>query len=247
MFIHHGEIIDYDFFKTKNCTSETCILFLHGWGGDKNSFNSTVELLKWKYNCLKITLPTINPTSLVWDMEDYTACVINILQILNLKNIKIVCHSFGFRIATLLYHKLNRTNKNDKMLHIEKIVVTAGAGPKKFNIFNKVNKNNSICLLKQDKNKFLFENLASNDYKTLSNNNRATFKNIVNFNTINFLKFNVPLLLFWGKSDKETPIWIAKKILKNNQDNAKLFVTNSDHFAYLKENVLFNNLAVKFL
>lgn len=257
MFIFHGEIIDYNFFKANK--TDNCILFLHGWGGNKNSFASTINLLKTKYNCLSITLPTIEPTSLVWDMPLYVDCVLNLIETLNTKNIMIVCHSFGFRIATLLKYKIK----------INKMIVTGGAGAKKLNFFKKIDKINNICLLKAYKNKIFlknstcirrsnldekhqekyndfYESLCSADYKTLSKTNKKTFKNVVNFNTINLLKFNFPLLLFWGKFDTETPVWIAKYLKKLNP-TAELILTPEDHFAYIKENMYFNNLVVKFL
>lgn len=240
-FIFHGELIEYDFFKTNNQTD--CILFLHGWGGNKNSFASTINLLKSKQNCLAVTLPTIKQTNLVWSLFDYTNCVLNLLKSFGIKRIKIVCHSFGFRVATLLTF----LTKQNKLLQIKKIVVTGGAGAKNFNIFKKINQNTNICLLKHNKNKILFKKLVSTDYSSLCETNKKTFKNIVNFNTKNLLKFDFPILLFWGKYDKETPVWIAKKIKKINKKNSTLIITKCNHFAYLKQNAYFNNLVVNFL
>lgn len=240
-FIFHGELIEYDFFKLTN--QADCVLFLHGWGGNKNSFVSTINLIKSKQNCLAVTLPTINHTNLVWTLFDYTNCVLNLLLSFGIKEIKIVCHSFGFRVATLL----TILTKHNKLLQIKKIVVTGGAGAKKINLFKKINQNANICLLKQDKNKILFKKLVSPDYSSLCETNKKTFKNIVTFNTKNLLKFDFPVLLFWGKFDHETPLWIAKKIKKLNKNNATLIITKSNHFAYLKQNAYFNNLVVKFL
>ena len=53
------------------------------------------------------------------------------------------------------------------------------------------------------------------------------------------------MLLFWGKNDTETPLFIAKKLKKLNRCN--LIVTNGNHFAYLQQSGLFNNLAIRFL
>lgn len=245
MFIFRGELIDYNLIKS-NSGNKNCILFLHGWGGNKNSFISTINLLKSKYDCLSLTLPTTAPTNLAWDMIDYVNCVAALTKSLNISTVSIVCHSFGFRIATIMNY-LSQSKDFDNYLQIEKIVVTGGAGAKKFNIFKKIDLNNNICLLKQKKYKFLYQNLASRDYKELVPTNKITFKNVVNFNTFRMLKFNIPILIFWGINDKETPIWIAKKIFKNNKKNALFYKTKSDHFAYLKQSAYFNNLVVKFL
>ena len=58
-FIFKEEIIDYDFTYSN---SHSTILFLHGWGGNKFSFLSTINLLKNKHNILTITMPTNQPT-----------------------------------------------------------------------------------------------------------------------------------------------------------------------------------------
>lgn len=231
-FIFHGEIIDYDY---KFSNFKSTILFLHGWGGDKNSFKTTQNLLSSYFNILSLTLPTTKKTSTSWTLFDYVDCVKCILKNLGIGKISIICHSFGFRVATLL--------KNE--IEIEKLVVTGGAGPKRQNVFKKIHSYNNQILLSKKKYNFLYDKIASEDYKNLSLINKQTFKNIVNFNTSNMLSFNCHILLFWGKKDKETPLWIAKKIKKQNK--TKLIKTNSNHFAYLKENVLFNHEILRFL
>ena len=288
MFIFHGQKIDYTFLKVqiRNLTCHTkidcnkpnatnsitpamdsCVLFLHGWGGNKNSFLSLVKLLNAKHNCLIVTLPTTSPAALTWTLEDYAQCILNLVKSLGINSVQIVCHSFGFRVATLLYHLVKLSNQNqstdknknrssqpqnlntqnNQNFTILKMVVTGGAGPKKINIFKKIEQTNNLCLLKQKKNKFLYQSIVSHDYFELTNTNKKTFKNVVNFNTKNLLNFDIPLLLFWGKYDHETPVWIAKKIYKLNKQNAQLFVANSDHFAYLKQSAIFDNLVVNFL
>lgn len=231
-FIFHGEIINYDFFNTN---SSDTILFLHGWGGNKFSFASSINLLKSKYNILTLTLPTTSPTKLVWNMFDYSDLILNLLKNLNIKNLIIVCHSFGFRIATILKNKLT----------IKKLIITGGAGPKKENFFKKIDKNNTILLSKRrnfNKNYKIFQNL---DYASLSLTNKKSFQNIVNFNTIKMLKFSCPLLLFWGRKDKSTPIWIGKKLKKFN--DAVLINSPFSHFSYLDDNDNFNHKILEFL
>jgi len=230
-FLFKSETIDYNFF---NNNKPHTILFLHGWGGNKNSFNSTINLIKNTYNILTITIPTIQPTIEQWNLNDFCELILRILETNNIKNLYLVCHSFGFRIATLLKEKIK----------IEKLVVTGGAGPKKITLLNKIKNNNNKLLLQNKKFKFLYEKVASNDYINLSPSNKQTFKNIVNFNTLNLLKFNCPILIFWGLKDTDTKFWIAKKI--KHQNNAILIKTKSDHFAYLKLNQQFNHSIVKF-
>ena len=114
---------------------------------------------------------------------------------------------------------------------------------KKENLFLRTNQRRNLLKLQQNKN--LFSSIASKDYLELSPTNRQTFKNIVNLNLKNFIKFNCPILLCWGKKDSDTKLWIARKLKRKN--NAKLIITNSDHFAYLKLNHYFNNEVINFL
>lgn len=231
-FLFKNEIIDYNFF---NIGKEKTILFLHGWGGNKFSFQQTINLLKNQYNILSITMPTILPTTSVWNMFDYVELIENILSVNSIKSVIIICHSFGFRIAMLL----------NKKISIEKLVVTGGAGLKKENFFKKIIKNNNKTILKCVNFKNFYKKIASNDYLNLSPINKKTFKNIVNFNLKFASKFTCPMLLFWGNKDSDTPLWIARYI--KNKNTSKLIVANSDHFAYLKENNKFNHEVLKFL
>ncbi len=242
MFCYHGEVIDYTYYRSHKNTND-CVLFLHGWGGNKHSFDASINILKATQNVLAITLPTISPTNQIWDMFDFANCVYCLIKNLNIASIKIVCHSFGFRVVTIL----NLIAKNDKNFNIKKMVATGGAGLKKFNLFKKIDKNNTICLLKHKKNEFLLEKIKKLDYFGLSHTNKQTFKNVVNLNTKNMINFSFPILLFWGKFDKETPIWIAHEIIKKNKHQTRIYVANSDHFAYLKQNAIFNNFLVNFL
>ena len=232
-FIFNGEIIDYDFYSNKN---KQTVIFLHGWGGNKFSFASTINLLKTKFSILSISMPTISPTLLSWTLFDYSKLVERICSLYNITSCYVICHSFGLRVATLLKDKIK----------IEKILITGGAGMKKINFSGKIEEKNNKILLKNKNFKFLFNKIASKDYSTLSQTNKITFKNIVNFPTNHISKFNCPMFLFWGKEDKETKPWIAKKLKKINK-NCKVIFVKSDHFAYLKSNAKFNNLVVRFL
>lgn len=231
-FLYKNESINYAFI---NNNKEETILFLHGWGGNKFSFAQTINLLKNQYNVLSVTMPTILPMTSVWNMFDYVELIENILALHPIKNIIIICHSFGFRIAMLLSRKIS----------IKKLIVTGGAGIKKDNIFIKINKNFNKTALKTHFFKDFYKKTASSDYLALTETNKETFKNIVNLNLKFATKFTCPILLFWGHKDTATPMWIAKHLKRKNK--AKLIVVNSDHFAYLKESNKFNHTVLEFL
>ena len=231
-FLFKNEIIDYDFL---NIQKEKTILFLHGWGGNKFSFSQTINLTKNHFNILSITMPTTQPTTSVWNLFDYVNLIENLLTLLNIKEVIIVCHSFGFRVAMLL----------NKKIKIEKIIITGGAGIKKENIFLKITKNNNKIILKNKNFQYLFKKIASSDYLSLSNTNKKTFKNIVNLNLTFATKFKCPMLLFWGSKDTATKLWIAK--LLKRQNKAKLITAKSNHFAYIHKSSKFNHSVLNFI
>ena len=104
-FLFKGELIDYDFFKIYEKNKET-IMFLHGWGGDKNSFKSTINLLKHKFNILAITMPTIANTAVTWSLIDYANLVLTLCKLHDINSIYVICHSFGFRVANILKQQI---------------------------------------------------------------------------------------------------------------------------------------------
>lgn len=229
-FLYKNEVIDYTFLNKKK---DHTILFLHGWGGNKFSFHQTINLLKKDFNVLTLTMPTTNPTTAVWNLFDYANLTQNLLKLNSISSVIIICHSFGFRVAMLL----------NKKIKVEKLIVTGGAGLRRENIFKKIIKNNNLITLK--KSKKFYNQIASLDYQNLSPINKKTFNNIVTFNLTFLIKFNCPILLFWGAKDNETKLWIARKISRVNK--TKLLITKSDHFAYINESAKFNYETLKFL
>lgn len=229
-FLFNGESINYDYI----CGKQNTILFLHGWGGNKHSFKSLISLCKNKFNIIAITLPTTKETNKVWSVPLYATAVESILKSHNITSCDVVCHSFGFRVASLMNKKL-----------INKLIVTGGAGIKSKCIFRRILLENKVILNKNPRFNGKWLNIANNDYLSLSSTNKQSFKNIVNLNTVLCSKFNCKMLLFWGKNDTDTPLFIAKKLKRINKCN--LIVTNGNHFAYLQQSALFNNLAIRFL
>lgn len=245
-FLYKSESIDYDFYY-QDSTRPT-VIFLHGWGGNKSSFIRSILLLKSKYNLLTLTMPTTATTTTSWTLFDYASMIENILHLYNIKSVNIICHSFGFRVATILKNTVK----------IDSLIITGGAGPKKESIIKRIERENKKILLsilntpipkKSRKKKFeyLYQFVASPDYQQLSQVNKETFKNIVNLNTIQSINFSCPILLFWGKWDNETKPWIAKKIAKRNRLNSELHLVKGGHFAYLENAEIFNNFVIKFL
>ncbi len=156
-------------------------------------------------------------------IEDYVRGVLEITEKENIERFDLIGHSFGGRIsimiASLFPEKVNKLVLCD----------SAGIKPRR-NLkfwFKKINykfrKKLGLSTL----------NCGSSDYRALSGAMKKTFVNVVNFDqTKQSTCVFTPTLLIWGSKDKDTPLYMAKK-LKKNIKNSKLFVIkDAGHFSY---------------
>lgn len=233
-FMYKTHLIDYDY---SFINSTKTLLLLHGWGGNKDSFIRLKQIFKSQYNILSLTMPPFDDSIVSLDMYDYKQLLLNLLNSLNISSASIVCHSFGMRVSLML----------STCFDIEKIVITGGAGIRlKQNLFQKLTSNFRLIFLPKHPDHFKF--FASTDYVNLSNINRKTFKNIVNKDLTNYIKFiKCPTLLFWGKKDTATPIKMFK-IFKKLKPNIEYKIINlGTHFCYLEHYELFIDYCQNFL
>lgn len=238
-FSYKTYLVDYEYIYNQN--NET-IVFLHGWGGNKHSFNYLKKYLETNYNILSISLPPYflskNQSSSILSLTifDYADMVEDLIKLHNITTPNIICHSFGFRIALILSANMN----------LKSIIITGGAGIKiKKSIIEEINLNQKIILNKYHHLPF---KQKSNDYSLLKFFiDKQTFKNIIKVDLKKYVKYiTCPTFLFWGKKDKDTNMKIFK-FLKKNIKNCKYNIVNSGHFAYLDFNKQFVNKSLNFL
>lgn len=226
-------MIEYKNSLVNYCTigeSEQVMLYLHGWGGSVDSFKYLTTSLNYK-NIL-IDFPPFGESEepkTPYTLFDYAEIVYKILEKENAKKINIICHSFGARVAILLISMYN--------VDVEKLIITAGAGIKPKNKIKKIFRKIKYKIIKKINKKYL---AGSSDYKKLSNVMKKTFSNIINLDIAPYAKkVNSKTLLIYGNRDKETPIYMAKKLNKYIKNSRLIIYKNCGHFAYLENNVQF--------
>ena len=137
---------------------------------------------------------------------------------------------------------------NDKLINVKKLILTGSAGLKPKPSFLNYLKIKKYKWLKK-KNKF--EKLArygSNDFKALDNLMRKSFVKIVNTHQDNFVKkIKVPTLIIYGKNDKETPVYMAKKFNKLIKNSKLCLLKDSGHFCFVQKPEAFYDLIIHFL
>ena len=80
---------------------------------------------------------------------------------------------------------------------------------------------------------------GSSDFRVLSPIMRATFKNVVNYDQTPLAKkISCPTAIFWGRDDRETPPYMARRLNKYISDSS-LFWLNGGHFSYIEDSAKF--------
>jgi pimeloyl-ACP methyl ester carboxylesterase len=211
------------FYKRENKGGKT-VLLMHGFGASSKTVDCLFYFLKNRgYDVISIDFPGFGQSDepFGWSIYDYANCIAEFIQALSLKNVIAVGHSFGGRVGIVLAS----ANKVDALILIDSAGIKPIRTPKYYI---------KVALYKAKKRlKLSTKKAGSEDYRSLSINMRATFVKVVNEHLDNLLsKITIPTLILWGKNDKDTPVYMAKKINKNIR-NSVLFIMNGGHYSYL--------------
>ncbi len=212
------------------------VIFLHGWGVTKETFDKVVDHVKDDFCCYQIDLPGFGESTIneALSLDDYT----NILRTFILKeeidNPIIIGHSFGGRIA------INYASLYD----VKKLVLVNSAGVRKFNL----NTYLKIKLFKICRKLKIKNNFGSTDYKNSNDLLKGTMNKIVPIDLQDRMKLiNSETLILWGELDKVTPLSDAR-IMKKLITNATLIIIpKSKHFPYIDKYRYFTLMLSSFL
>lgn len=211
--------ISYDIL---NPTSKKTILFLHGWGSNKEIMKQAFANTLKEYKHIYLDMPGFGntPNNTPLTTQDYVRIIKLFLDELNIEPKIIAGHSFGGKVATLL---------NPPCL-----ILIASAGikvPKPLSVKAKIALFKLLKPLGFSKLRSFF---VSDDAKGMNEAMYETFKYVVNEEfEDNFKSVTSKTILFWGKDDSATPLWTAKKITQMITDS-KLYSYDGDHYFFLK-------------
>ena len=195
------------------------ILFLHGWGSDKEVMKSAFGRMEG-FRKIFIDMPGFgkSPNEAILTTKDYAKIVELFLQSIGAKKEIVVGHSFGGKVATLLEPRL--------------LVLLSSAGiveKKPLGIRAKIA---LFKLLKPLGGSKIRELFVSKDAKGMSQNMYETFKNVVDedFEPV-FADYGKEALLFWGRQDRVTSLESGRKIAALL--DAPIFELEGDHYFFL--------------
>ena len=218
-------------------SSKKYIVFLHGWGSDMNSFLWTKNFFK-EYSLLFVDFWGFGKSpepERAYAVVDYVNDLKNILDSFEIEELILVGHSFGGRISIKFASLFQDFYPSFKLC----LVDSAGVSPKRnlkyyFNVFRYKRLKNKVR--KSLKEEVKLSNFGSADYKKLSPIMKQTFVKVVNEDLcFDAKKIRVKTFIIWGSKDKETKIFMARKLHKL-MENSKLFVfKNAGHFSFLDD------------
>lgn len=210
------------------------ILFLHGWGGNADSFAPISQYFARAissrgeaYQVLTPSLPC--PPQKIYTLEDYADDLDAYLQAHRVTRCVVVAHSFGARLVAVL------NSRHPKLF--TKIILTGGAGLKprwRWYVWLK------IRWYKFCRRLGIKIWGGSADYRVLDTNGKITFQNIVNCDlSWEFSQITVPVLLVWGARDRATPLSLCRRLERLIPLTKKIIYRRGGHFAYLENTARF--------
>lgn len=222
------------FYETFGRKRNPVIVFLHGWGGSLVSWLGTAKAIaSLGFYSVVVDFAGFGKSaepSEPYCVEDYADEVALLVKSLGLGEIFLVGHSFGGRVAIMLSAL--------RKIEIKKLVLVDSAGvlPRrgllykaKVKRYKRLKKKASVGKCNPEK----LKKYGSSDYLKLSPVMKQTFIKVVNQDLLPYAKrIEVETLIVWGKKDKDTPIYMAKKLNKAI-NNSSLIVLPSGHYCYI--------------
>jgi pimeloyl-ACP methyl ester carboxylesterase len=208
--------IVYDIF---NLDKEKNIIFLHGWGSNKEIMEVFKDSLK-DYKHIYIDMPGFgkSKTEEVLTTKLYAKIMDKFLYKLNIQKDIIVGHSFGGKVATLL-------NPN-------KLVLLSSAGILEEKSFKVKAKIKTFKILKSLGLTSFRKFFVADDAKQMSENMYQTFKNVVDEDfSEEFKKYKNKAFIFWGDKDTAVSVQSGEKMAKYL--NGEFYVLEGDHYFFL--------------
>lgn len=166
-------------------------------------------------------------------LSDYVLSLKNVLDNFVIESLTLVGHSFGGRVA-IKYSFLYQDNYSDFKLCL---VDSAGIKPRRSLLYKiKVSRYKK---LKRKAEKFGIEDnrldkFGSSDYKKLSSVMKRTFVHVVNEDLSDIAKkIKIKTMIVWGRKDKETKLYMARKLHKFIKNSNLYIFNNAGHFSFL--------------
>lgn len=230
----NNQLINYFSF---NEGKKPTVIFLHGWGSSSWVWRGLADKFSDDFCVFALDFPGFGKSSIPnkpFGVGDYAEIVKSFIEKKNLKEVILIGHSFGGRIAIKL-----------SALHpelVKKIILIDSAGlilnkeklSARKNIAKIVKPLFAPKFMKNTRDK-IYQKIGSEDY--VSNPElKDTFVKVINEDLHPCLpKIKAPTLLIWGENDKETPIEAAKVMKSEIKSSTLRIINNAGHFSFIDQ------------
>lgn len=218
-----GVKVAYSLVGPENAESTT--VMLHGWGCDGHIFDNLISLMPER-RFLIIDFPPFGKSDIEpkdWNIFTYANMVISLINHCKFKHVNVCGHSFGGRVAIIL------AALSPELVDRLVLLDSAGLKPRR-----KPGYYIRLCYYKLAKHFGFMLNAGSDDYKALSSQMKKVFVSVVNEHLDSLLPLiKQKTLIIFGKNDKETPIYMAKRLNKNIKNSRLEILENAGHFCFV--------------
>ncbi|MCM1360239.1 MAG: alpha/beta hydrolase, partial [Corallococcus sp.] len=170
-----------------------------------------------------------------WDVLDYANDLKELFDENNLRQITVVAHSFGCRVALVLAATYPQ--------YVEKMMLVAPAGLRRFSFkrWFKVKKYRCTKFLHKAGLIGSVDETGSADYQACGDDLKNTFVKVINQDLSFYAKrVKSQTLIINGNEDVDTPLSQAKKLNKLIRNSA-LIEIDGDHFSFFRSPSAFAN------
>ncbi len=216
------------------------IIFLHGWGCNKDIFRNISKELKGKYKVYLLDLPGFGKSKEPdepYNLDNYVEELRLFVVKCDIVNPIIVGHSFGGRIGIRYATKYNV----NKLILIDSAGILHYSIKKTYSIYKyKLLKKIYSLTSNISKLETLLQNSGSKDYLSSTNVMKKTLSLIVNTNQAKELCLvKCETLLLWGRHDDVTPFKDGVFMEKKLSNSALILFDDSGHFPFIDEEYKF--------
>lgn len=220
------------------------VILMHGWGCNVTTVASIAAAIEDTRRVINVDLPghgkstepEVLPDGKPWGVYEYSSLIEALISELNLKNVSLIGHSYGGRIAIVLGSRLP----------VDKIVLVDSAGikPKRplkyyWKVYTfKAMKHLLPLIAGKRKAASIIENRRSKagsaDYRQASPMMRMVMSRSVNQDLRHHLEhISSPTLLIWGENDTATPLSDARLMEKLIPDAGLVTFKGAGHYSFL--------------
>ena len=204
-------------------------LFLHGWGGNPDSFAPISQYFKRDLTC-RVFIPELPcPPREIYTLEDYADDLDEYLYRNRITRCVVVAHSFGARMVAILQARHPQL--------FTQIIITGGAG---LVVKKSCRVRWRIAWYKLARRLGWQVQGGSADYRRLDANGKRTFQNIIHRDlSAEVQQITAPTLLIWGSRDCDTPLKLMKRWKTLIPHAQSIIYRGKGHFAYLEDSARF--------